>query len=449
MEPDDRTTAPAGAEKAHSAIEALLKDKLASRSESCNQKPGEAAAMARSSSIGASSRVFAVRTPSKSPSKSRSLSDSTPKLSPSPRIKENTRISKDDHFTPKPPKRPDFVGGLQLQMPSRDSLGLQSSPFASRVPLSPQLDKSSILGSPAKVLPRHSRGLDFARAATNLHHSTLAEQSSPDSSPTITQKAVMIPSRRMSVNSMSIDPPLLQQWSSNTSEKGGVPSSLGSVNMLGSESSGSDSEDCDPMDPDEPEDVIITTPQVHKQNNTATATPFVPLAGPNVNIPSNSTWPNVFSPGGANFTNYHRARLRHGRSRKSSSSASGHSSLASPIPASPPPGRVTEGYFSKDMSIRKPSSRRESISIGTSDLHISSGNDSGDEAAAPLTPGPGVVRRPVTRRGNMLVRIESRFCNIKNILTPFSPKHALLVAFAQSFSRRACLSTLKLRKKRR
>jgi hypothetical protein len=47
-------------------------------------------------------------------------------------------------------------------------------------------------------------------------------------------------------------------------------------------------------------------------------------------------------------------------------------------------------------------SRRESLSLFTNDLHISSGNDSGDEATA-LPQTPGVVRRPVTRRGNLLV----------------------------------------------
>jgi hypothetical protein len=41
------------------------------------------------------------------------------------------------------------------------------------------------------------------------------------------------------------------------------------------------------------------------------------------------------------------------------------------------------------------------LSLFTNDLHISSGNDSGDEAVMPQT--PGVVRRPVTRRGNLLV----------------------------------------------
>lgn len=38
----------------------------------------------------------------------------------------------------------------------------------------------------------------------------------------------------------------------------------------------------------------------------------------------------------------------------------------------------------------------------TNDLHISSGNDSGDEAGITAPSTPGVVRRPVTRRGNLL-----------------------------------------------
>ena len=43
-------------------------------------------------------------------------------------------------------------------------------------PLSPKLDHSQIYASPTNILPRRSRGLDFSRAATSLHHSTLAEQ---------------------------------------------------------------------------------------------------------------------------------------------------------------------------------------------------------------------------------------------------------------------------------
>jgi hypothetical protein len=97
----------------------------------------------------------------------------------------------------------------------------------------------------------------------------------------------------------------------------------------------------------------------------------------------------------------HRARLRKNRSRKSSSSASGYSSMASPGPASPPNGKET-GYFAREAAMRKAGSRRESLSLFANDLHISSGNDSGDEGGnMPHT--PGVVRRVVSRRGNLLV----------------------------------------------
>jgi hypothetical protein len=337
------------------------------------------------------------RTPSKSPSKGRSLSDSTPKLSPSPKIKE--RLSKDDHNLtsslrdPKTPRRPDFLQrGLSLQMPSGDLLGIQSPTSFSRAPLSPQLTKSTTYGSPAKVLPRHSRGLDFSRACTNLHHSTLAEQSSPDSSPTINQKGVMIPHRKMSMNTMALDPPQFAPWSQT--EKSMVSSSLGSVNMFDSESSSSSDEGADPMEPDDNEDAILTTPQVAKRHNPSASTPF---SGP-------AAWPGANFPGASSFTNFHRQRLRNGRSRKSSSSASGHSNMASPVPTSPPNGK-NEGYFGREVTMRGSASRRESLSMHTHDLHISSGNDSGDEATRAQLSTPGVIRRAVTRRGNLLVSL--------------------------------------------
>jgi hypothetical protein len=78
------------------------------------------------------------------------------------------------------------------------------------------------------------------------------------------------------------------------------------------------------------------------------------------------------------------------------------------------------GYFpgmNREMSmsgvIRGPASRRESLSLHTHDLHISSGNDSGDEAVVkkPFPATPGVVRRVVTRRGNLLVSICTHMCS--------------------------------------
>jgi hypothetical protein len=94
--------------------------------------------------------------------------------------------------------------------------------------------------------------------------------------------------------------------------------------------------------------------------------------------------------------------------------------MASPGTASPPPGKGYEnsnGYFAREAVICKAGSRRESLSMFASDLHISSGNDSGDEAGPTAPSTPAVVRRAVTRRGNLLVRIlfgESVLCCINN-----------------------------------
>ncbi|KKY14196.1 putative wash complex f-actin capping protein alpha [Diplodia seriata] len=279
------------------------------------------------------------RTPSASPSKNRSLSDSqAPKLSPSPKI-VSKRASKDDATisTPRTPRRPDFIArGLSLQMPPRDpNLGLQTPTQFSRVPLSPQLDARDTYGTPATVLPRHSRGLDFARACTNLHHSTLAEQSSPDSSPTITQKGMMIPQRRSNITSFALDSPHNDhtRWPAMHHEKNSVvSSSLGSVNMLGSDSSDSSSDEDDPMDPDDNDDPMVMTPHVLKLDKNAGGPFGKPFDGTN------------------------------------------------------------GGYFAREAVMRKAGSRRESLSVVANDLTISSGNDSGDEAGMPAPTTPGVPK---------------------------------------------------------
>lgn len=335
-----------------------------------------------------------MRTPQKS--KARSLSDSTPKLEPSPKFREPTRTSKDDHTvvtSPSTPRRPDFLSrGLSLQMPSQELPMPSPAHFAARVPLSPQLDARNTYASPASLLPRRSRGAEFSRACTNLHHSTLPDQSSPDSSPTITQKGIKIPSRKPRANSIIMESPNINVYGAWSNGGRTAPSSsVGSINMLGSEDSSSSSEEIDPMDPDDTDDPMIMTPQAAKTNN-------VFAGGAPVN---NSPFANMFSPGGVpNFLSIQRARLRKGRSRKSSSS--GHSSMASPGgPASPPNGKG-EGYFSREAVLRREGTRRESLSLFTNDLHISSGNDSGDEAST-MPQTPGVIRRAVTRRGNLLV----------------------------------------------
>lgn len=338
-----------------------------------------------------------MQTPPKS--KARSLSDSTPKLEPSPKFLEPTRSSKDDNtvvVSPSTPRRPDFLArALSLQMPPREPPMPSPAQFAARVPLSPQLDSHNTYASPASLLPRRSRGAEFSRACTNLHHSTLPDQSSPDSSPTITQKGIKIPTRRPRANSMIMESPNVNAhgaWS--YSGRTAPSSSVGSINMLGSEDSNSSSDELDPLDPDDTDDPMIMTPQAAKTNN-------VFAGGAPIN---NSPFANMFSPSGVpNFMSIQRARLRKGRSRKSSSSASGHSSLASPGGAASPPNSKVEGYFSREALLRREGARRESLSVFTNDLHISSGNDSGDEASV-MPHTPGVIRRVVTRRGNLLVR---------------------------------------------
>lgn len=342
-----------------------------------------------------------------SPSRHRSLSDASPPiLSPSPKIHEPEKRTKDDISIegPSTPRRPAFTArGLSLQMPPRDLMATSS--IHSPTPLSPKLDPSDTYGSPASVLPRRSRGLDFSRAATNLHHSTLAEHPSPESSPTITGRGAMnIPPRRIlhgsgdMTNSSSL-------WSTmTTAERMHMSSSLGSVNMMGS-SSDSSSDDDALMDADEIDESILTTPQVQKKMG--------PFGGPQ---PSpGSGWMTGPSPAMSSLMSFQKARMRNGKHRHGSSSGSG-SSHNSPLSKSPPPLRsiegATGGYFGKELQNRL-RARRESISWAANQLHIS-GSESDDgnlkntlESADPSTPGRdgqrGVIRRAVTRRGNMLV----------------------------------------------
>lgn len=332
-------------------------------------------------------------TASKSPGKRRSLSDGgPPTLSPSPKFKEpEKRKSKDDSsidIDPSTPSRQQFsLKGLSLQMPPRDLMSPTSSLFVNRAPLSPKLDQSPSYGSPSSVLPRRSRGLDFSRAATNLHHSTLAEQSSPDASPTISGRAMNIPNRKNGLHfSGGADPTSL--WSTmSLADRMPMSSSLGSVNMLGSDSSTTSSDDDDLMDADDIDDSILTTPQVKSTSafgSLAQASPGNQWMGP--------------SPAVSSLMNFQRARMRNGKGKTRTSSSSGSGSMVSPASRSPPAH-----------------SRRESISWAANQLHIS-GSESDDGTlkstlenmdSMPLTPGRdaqrGVIRRPVTRRGNMLV----------------------------------------------
>jgi hypothetical protein len=169
--------------------------------------------------------------------------------------------------------------------------------------------------------------------------------------------------------------------------------------MLGSDSSSSSSGDEDLMDADDIDDSIVTTPQVYKSG-----APY----GLGVQASPGSGWMGGPSPAANSLISFQRARMRHGKTRKASSSGSG-SSMASPKSRSPPTMRSIEGVTAGARS------RRESISWAANQLHIS-GSESDDNTLKstlentdnlPVTPGRdgqrGVIRRVVTRRGNLLV----------------------------------------------
>ncbi|KAJ5994571.1 hypothetical protein N7451_010295 [Penicillium sp. IBT 35674x] len=351
---------------------------------------------------------------SRSP-KSRSLSDaSRPTNTPQPSTGDLSRPpSKDDSalpILPATPNRSDSLHhpNLSLNLPSRGS----GSPSISRAPLSPKLDSSQIYGSPGSVLPRRSRGLDFSRACTNLHHSTLAE-SSPDSSPTIGGRGMTIPQRRGSLGSTSV--PVFS--TSGPADRTAISSSVSSVNMMESDTSSSE-EDDDAMMGDR-DDVMLSTPQASRM-----ASGPSPFSANNIQSPGNE-WMGGYSQAAASLMSF-QARFRYRRSRHSSSSASGNSSKPSPGPHSPPVMKSVEnptgGYFAHRPSVH---ARRESLSLGTRDLRLSDLSDDGEgravragspTAATHSDGGPlGVIRRAVTRRGSLLPKTKT-FARIRAAL---------------------------------
>lgn len=301
---------------------------------------------------------------------------------------------------PVTPHRSVFSGGLALHMPvatppTQQPAALHPKP----APPSPKLDHSQTYSSPTNILPRRSRGLDFSRAATSLHHTTLADQASPDSSPTIGGRGVNIPGRRpgdfgapeQTSNSL---------WSMmGNHERHNIPTSLGStVNMVSDSDSSSDGDDLMDEDMDEP---YLMTPQVNRSEH-----PSGPQSGSGFGSPAVNN----------NFLSFQqRQRSRKQPKKKSrgplglgfSNNASGSSMLSKSPPIL---NTMNYGSMAKEMSTTH--ARRESISWAANQLHIS-GSESEDSPKPGVNVdgvlGPGadgqnrVVRRPVTRRSNLLV----------------------------------------------
>ena len=396
-------------------------------------------------------------------SKTRSLSDGggPPKLSPSPHIFESSRRqSKDDSSIhsrnrggeaererdsarvvpfplPSTPVRsgfPPLRSNLSLQLPQQDptSPAQQSVSSKQPAPVSPKLDPSQIYASPTgtNILPRRSRGLDFSRAATSLHHSTLADQASPDSSPTIGSRAMNIPGHRAGdfgtaeQSSNSLWSMMSNQDRVNTMH---ISSSLGSnpATHVGCSESSSSSEDDDLMDEDIDE-TFLTTPQAAKTTTAAMSVPW------------------MTSPAVSSLMNFqHRQRPRKQPKKRLRAGGPlglglGSSNSQSVLSRSPPNSATAP----KDLS-NLHHARRESISWAANQLHIS-GSESDDNLKSQLetveSPSrPGVIRRAVTRRGNLLVCILGCLLLVPDISARFSD--TLLQPKTKGFARiRAALA---------
>ncbi|KAF3936829.1 hypothetical protein ABW19_dt0204515 [Dactylella cylindrospora] len=249
------------------------------------------------------------------------------------------------------PTRPSLPRGLSLQLPNRNQ------------PLPPYLDPA--LGFSTVRRPR----LDFTRSCTSLHHSFVAD--SPDSSP-------LTPS--MPIPRRGLDSPIAMY----TSGAGSILSNMLADSHVQSDESSDSSSDDDEMELN----------SAHSQ--------FGPsLPGSSMN--------DMFSSSGL-LNRRHMTRLRgKGSSRQSSSSASASStSLASPSPTTPPNGETkkpsgTGGYFGSQLGDML-AQRRQSISQAMKKIGFAGSSGASDDGKGEATGGRQLdaIRRPVTRRGNLL-----------------------------------------------
>lgn len=345
-------------------------------------------------------------------SRTRSLSDGDgSQLSPSPFILDaSRRTSKDDSAVrrgktedPAPlltPRHPEFpMHGLSLHMPQREADASAHPSYMKPAPLSPKLDHSQIYASPTNILPRRSRGLDFSRAATSLHHSMLAEQSSPDSSPIIGGRAMNIPRRSNGEYGAEQSSTSLRSMMGNH-ERLPISNSVGSINPVASDSSSSGDDEF--MD-DEMEDAILTTPRVagtNAQSQNIQPVPWMPGGSPIIN----------------RLSSFRTRPRKQPRKKPRGLAALGFNTALS---RSPPSNNIIKEM--RDVPVGHP--RRESISWAANQLHIS-GSESDDKPMemgehSPITPSRdgvrGVVKRVVTRRGNLLPKTKG-FARIRAAL---------------------------------
>ncbi|KAF8535981.1 hypothetical protein BDD12DRAFT_749949 [Trichophaea hybrida] len=248
------------------------------------------------------------------------------------------------------PRRLSFPNRLSLQMPSRG-------------PLSPILDPA--LGYSVARRPR----LDFARSCTSLHHSTLAAESSPDSSPLATSSGYPIPRG----NYRPLDSPISNNH--NYPPGSSHASSLGSASML-DYASGDDSDSSTDEDVDLDFDLMDTlTPS----NNTPAPTAMESAAS-------------------ISLLDHQKARFGARHPPRRSSIGSRTKPMMSPSPIIQPISQSPKMSNGFDY----PMLRRNSLTLGPSALEYE-------------VDRPDPIRRPVSRRGSLLPKTKN-FQRIKAAL---------------------------------
>ncbi|RKF65859.1 hypothetical protein OnM2_002027 [Erysiphe neolycopersici] len=331
----------------------------------------------------------------RSPPRARSLSDiGLPSLSPSSSSKEfEKRTWRDDSSIDRSFNTPEnsnhLLHGLTLKMPPREFK--QPTEF---IPVSPNLEKYT-----TNMLPRHSRGMDFSRAATNLHHSTLADKSSADSSPIAAGRAISIQCKTNSHNLGSYGDfhnNMSSLWPMSSSiDQMNLSSSLGSVNMMimGSDSSESCSDDDDLMD--DIDDSILTTP----------------LSRHFGDLNQDTLGDNWLGNSISNYSPINFQKSKRRPKKKKNLNCEGLNTTLGLITKPIANNNSTQEPETPVDAIYK---RRKSSSWIANQLCVS-GNENDEKApknmfenidSPPITPSRdgqrGVIRRPVTRRGNML-----------------------------------------------
>lgn len=322
-------------------------------------------------------------------------------------------------MSPTQMKSEDNSNGSHPNLTSLLSLGFTSP--GQRMSLSPKLD-SAQFHAPTSVLPRRSRGLDWSRACSSLHQSTLATAST-DTRPASSARRMSVPRRRRrraraaSVNAGS---PLLGIQSNDTDEPAELDVGGSHFRMVDSESSSDeDCEDESNFTHTEKEDTFMSTPRPLRMINHLSLPFFSPSQSPSSAAKR------------ASFSSSHNGKYNLDDSPlpRSSLSITNTSAHERDTPAS---SAIMDGNDSprsndqyRKMMLEDIKRRRESLGYIIPDFQPNDSNDDDHKGAkaedppsrsnTPDSTRHGIHKRPISRPRNLLVGLPP---STKPILKP-------------------------------